>query len=364
MTPANRSGMVRAMVEEHKTTALAILTIRNEAAFLLDWIAHHKAVGFDRFVVFSNDCRDGTDLMLDRLAKMGHVDHHPNPGPYDQRGIQFTALKTAAKLETVRQAAWIMVLDIDEFVNIHTGDGTLGALHQALPEATAIPLTWRLFGNAGQRHYVDQPIPDLFTRAAPLDLRWPWRTAMFKTLYRNDGVYRKPGVHRPRDPDKTRLAQARWFDGEGREMEGDIKTRRIFSHFGRSNHALAQLNHYPLGAMESFILKADRGRVNRADQPLGMDYWVERNWNTHEDTSIARYRTASTAIKAELMQDRTLHDLHSKAVSWRKTRFHELLKDETSRALFGRLLMTPPSEPLPAEAAQFLLRHAMAAQSD
>ena len=46
---------------------LAVLTVRNEAAFLLEWLAHHRAVGVTDFLVFSNDCQDGTDAMLDRL---------------------------------------------------------------------------------------------------------------------------------------------------------------------------------------------------------------------------------------------------------------------------------------------------------
>ena len=40
-------------------------------------------------------------------------------------------------------------MDIDEFVNIHVGDHTLGALYAALPDADAIAITWRLFGNNG-----------------------------------------------------------------------------------------------------------------------------------------------------------------------------------------------------------------------
>ena len=55
----------------------AILTVRNEGAFLLEWLAHHRAVGVTDFVVFSNDCDDGTDLILDRLAAMGLIHHHP-----------------------------------------------------------------------------------------------------------------------------------------------------------------------------------------------------------------------------------------------------------------------------------------------
>ena len=47
--------------------ALAILGVRNEGAFLLEWLAHHRATGFTDFLVFSNDCEDGTDAMLERL---------------------------------------------------------------------------------------------------------------------------------------------------------------------------------------------------------------------------------------------------------------------------------------------------------
>ena len=206
----------------------AILTVRNEAAFLLEWLAHHRAAGVTDFLVFSNDCQDGTDDMLDRLAQMGWLTHERNNGPYDKRGIQFTALKTAEKHPLVKKADWLLPLDIDEFVNIHTGDHTLPALIAAMPDATAIPLTWRLFGNNGQVRYEDKPVTETFTAAAPTVMHWPWRAAMFKTLYRNDGTYKKLGVHRPRQPDDSRLPNARWFDGSGRELDDRFKTRRIF----------------------------------------------------------------------------------------------------------------------------------------
>ncbi|KNG92396.1 glycosyltransferase family 2 protein [Pseudaestuariivita atlantica] len=340
---------------------LAVLCVRNEAAFLLDWLAHHRACGFTDVLVFSNDCEDGTDQMLDRLSEMGWLTHIRNDGPYDKRGIQFTALKRAETLDIVQAADWILALDIDEFVNIHVGDRTVPALLSALPDATAITLTWRLFGNAGVERYADSPVPQVFTRAAPEIMMWPWRSAMFKTLYRNDGTYRKLGVHRPRNPDKSRLDAARWFDSEGRELDEQFKTRRLFSNYGQPLYRLAQLNHYPLGAMESFVLKADRGRAVHSDHTLGLDYWVERNFNTDEDRSALSLAGVDD-IRAELGADPELRALHAGAVAWRKARFEELLAEEPFRALYGRLLMTPPSTPLPRKAAQFLQDHARAAQ--
>ncbi len=339
-------------------THTALLCVRNEAAFLLEWLAHHRAVGFDDFVIFSNDCDDGTDRMLDRLAQIGWLTHVRNDGPYDQGGIQFTAMKAAAKMDAVKCAEWLLPLDVDEFVNIHAGDHTVQALHAVLPDADAITLTWRLFGNAAQVRYADTPVTETFTKCAPVEMYWPWRSAMFKTLYRNNGTYRKPGIHRPRDPDKARVGQSRWFDGQGRELDDKFRTQRIFSNYGRDNYGLVQLNHYPLGAMESYVLKADRGRAVHSDDLLGLDYWVERNWNTDTDTSIDALKPARDAVLAELKADTTLADLHTAAVQWRKARFEQLLRQEPFRALFGRLLMTPHSEPVPLNAARFLTHHA------
>lgn len=339
-------------------THLAILCVRNEAAFLLEWLAHHRATGFDDFLVFSNDCADGTDTMLDRLAQMGLLTHIRNDGPYDKGGIQFTALRKAAKMAQVKQADWILPLDVDEFVNIHTGDHTLSALHSAVPEASAITLTWRLFGTSGHARYEDTPILDTFTRCAPAVMHWPWRASMFKTLYRNDGTYRKPGVHRPRDPDTEKITQARWFDGAGRALPDDFRTKRLFSNYSQDNYALVQLNHYPLGALESYVLKADRGRAVHTDDLLGLDYFIERNFNTDEDTTIQALAAPRGAELAALMSDPKLAALHAQGVNWRKTRFAELLQQEPFRALFGRLLMAQPSLPVSADAARFLIRHA------
>ncbi|MGR3378619.1 glycosyltransferase family 2 protein [Salipiger abyssi] len=341
----------------------AILCVRNEGAFLLDWLAHHLSCGIDHVVALSNDCADGTDTLLDRLAELGHVTHIRNDGPYDRGGIQFTGLKRADRCEAVRAAEWLLPLDVDEFVNVHVGARSLPDLIAALPDADAITLTWRLFGNAGVLRYQDSPVPEQFTRAAPVRMVWPWRSAMFKTLYRNNGIYRKLGVHRPRNPDPARVDGARWFDGEGRALDAQFRTRRIFSNYGRSNYALAQLNHYPLGAMESYVLKADRGRAVHSDHMLGLDYWVERNFNSDEDRSILALAPQVAERRAALAADPQLAELHAAAVAWRKARFEALMLEEPYRALMGRLMMTPPSRPLSPQGARLLHGYANSARA-
>lgn len=341
--------------------ATAVLCLRDEGAFLLDWLAHHRVVGFSHVVICTNDCSDGTDRIADRLEALGGVTHLRNDGPYDRGGIQFTALKRAGKLKPVRQADWLMALDIDEYVNIHAGGHRLTDLIAALPEASAITLTWRLFGNAGELGYRDAPVTQVFTRAAPAVMHWPWRAQMFKTLYRNDGSFRQLGVHRPRGLREGR--QVAWRDCEGRALDLQDHDRRVFSPLGQRNTRLAQLNHYALGAMESFVLKSARGRAVHSDDRLGLDYWTERNFNTEEDRSVLRLADEVADERARLAADPALARLHAAAVAWRHARFKELMRQEPARALFGRLLMTPPARPLPPDLAARLLEHAPRATS-
>lgn len=349
------------MTEPRSDRILAILTVRNEGAFLLEWLAHHRACGFTDFLVISNDCQDGTDLMLDRLQDLGNVVHLRNDGPHD-RGPQWSALKLANGHDLRHRADWIAVLDIDEFVNIHAGDHTIGALLSALPEADAITLTWRLFGNAGIRDFVDRPVREQFTRAAPAVMGWPWRAAMFKTLFRNDGTYARLGVHRPRGPDKARLDGFRWFDGSGRRLGGAFLRARVYSDYGRDNYRLVQLNHYALGAMQSYVLKCDRGRANRDASAFDLSYWVERNFNQVEDRSILALDGAVRAHLSALKSDPDLAALHDRAVAWRQQRFEQLMTQEHWRALFGRLIMTPPSRVLTPEEHALITGHALRAR--
>lgn len=338
--------------------ALSILGVKNEAAFLLEWLAHHRACGFGDFLVYSNDCSDGTDLMLDRLQQMGWLTHVRNDGPHPE-GPQWSMLKAADKHPLTRKADWILFSDIDEFVNIHAGDRSLSALMTALPEATAIPLTWRMFGNAGQIEITDTPVTEAFTLAAPATFAWPWRAQLFKTLFKNDGTYRKLGVHRPRNPDPERIAQARWFDGSGRALPASMHMGRIFSDYTTDSYGLVQLNHYALGSMQNYLVKADRGRANRDASGFDMSYWVERNFCEVEDRSILALD--SRALRDALHADPELARLHHAALDWRRARFETLMQEEPWRALFGRLLMTPPSKTLTQAQAAPLLRHTKAA---
>ncbi|MEM8752397.1 MAG: glycosyltransferase family 2 protein, partial [Pseudomonadota bacterium] len=57
---------------------LIITSMKNEGPHIVEWVAYHRVIGFTDFLVYTNDCEDGTDAMLDRLQAMGVLAHERN----------------------------------------------------------------------------------------------------------------------------------------------------------------------------------------------------------------------------------------------------------------------------------------------
>ncbi|MDH3263607.1 MAG: glycosyltransferase family 2 protein [Paracoccaceae bacterium] len=303
-------------------TVLIVTAMRDEAPYLLEWVAYHRLIGVDRFLVFSNDCADGTDAMLDRLEAMGLVCHVRNDD-YARKGVQWTALDRARKHPETEAAEWILVSDVDEFLNVRAGAGRVGDLIAAVPEADAIALTWRLFGANGIVGIDDAPVIQQFTRAAPFPCHAPWQASQIKTLFRNAGLYRKLGVHRPKERAKGK-AEPTWVNGSGRRLGPDFLDMQVITYGAAAGMDLACLNHYSVKSAEAFLVKAGRGLPNRARKPIDIGYWADRNFNAVEETSIQRHLPELGAALEELRADTVLGRLHEAGLAWHRARAAEI----------------------------------------
>lgn len=341
---------------------LIVTTMRNEAPFLLEWIAHHRAAGVTDFLVYSNDCADGTDRMLDRLDREGVVVHRPRLAA-GERSVQWQALADASDHPLRRAADWIAVLDCDEFLNLRAPLATIPELIAAAGPADAIALRWRLFGHDGRVAFTDAPVTGQFLSAAPDPCPYPLPASFFKTLFRAcrfDGL----GVHRPRAA--TAPEARRWVDGGGRALPPGLAAAQGRIHLWGlpTGTGLVQLNHYAVRAAESFMIKRDRGLPNHRGRAVDLDYWVERNFNSVRDDSIARMAPATAAEAARLRALPGLADLHAAGVAWHRARFRTLMRRPDEARLFGRLLLAGGSATLSAAAAHRVLAAMTAAVRD
>lgn len=301
-----------------------VTTMKNEGPFILEWIAYHRAIGFDDFLVYTNDCTDGTDTLLELLQSRGIVQHRENPFPGTDLKPQHAALQAAENEPLVRKAKWIACMDVDEFINIKTGDGTLDDLFAALPKANMISMTWRLFGNSDIHDYQDRPIIGQFTRCAPEFARKPHQAWGFKTLFQNMGIFRKLGVHRPKGLNSQLWDQINWVNGSGKPLPKEHYRNAWRSTAETYGYDLVALNHYAVRSAESFLVKRDRGRVNHVDRDQGLAYWFRMNNNAAEEQSITRMLTALEKELAALRADPEIAAMHDHCVRMHRAKIAKL----------------------------------------
>ncbi|MFB9149886.1 glycosyltransferase family 2 protein [Roseovarius ramblicola] len=308
-----------------------VTPMKNEGPFILEWVAHNLAIGADVIAVFSNDCTDGSDALLDRLDAMGKVRHFDNSSP--RPAPQRRAYRRFLAMDLAGHDDWVIPVDADEFINVHTGDHSLRALTGAVPEARTLSMTWRLFGNAGVVTYEDGFLTDQFTRAAADMTRRPPQAWGLKTMFHR-GLWGHIGVHRPKRPTVESFEALHWVNGSGRPMPGRYMEGSWRSGPDSVGYELVQLNHYALKSCESYLVKKARGRAHHGGEALGLEYWQKMNQTRIEDRSIDAIRPAKAAIHDELLSDPELRRLHAACCA----RHREMIAGLRARPDFDALM--------------------------
>jgi hypothetical protein len=322
--------------------------MKNEGAFILDWVAYHLSIGVAQFLVYTNDCDDGTDAIWRRLAEMG-VGAHVENDRIRARGVQKTALMRADDHPLVVEAEWLGCLDVDEFINVKHGEGRLDDLLAAAPDADMFMLAWRRFGAARIPQYRDAPVLEQFTRAAPEICPYPFHNYGAKSLWRRDAGYQRIGVHRPLDLAES--AAPKVVNAVGAPLER-YRDKGLWLNQTNAGYAGAQVNHYSLRSAESYLVKCMRGLPNSKITQLDLAYWAERNFNAVEDVSIHRRLPAMREKLAELKTDATLARLHDAAVAWHQQAIQTALADPALLKLYLTAIITETITAAPRFAAK------------
>lgn len=296
------------------TRTAIVTTMKNEGPFILEWIAYHQAIGVRDFLVYTNDCDDGTDAMFDLLQSKGIVQHRQNPFREVDLKPQHAALQAAEQEPMIQKADWIICMDVDEFINIKVGQGHLRDLYKVVGDANMISCTWRLFGNSDLDHFEDEYTLRMHVRCAHEYSPKPHQAWGFKTLFRNNGVFKKFGVHRPKGLRPQLWDQIHWVNGSGKQipkMEFRNSWRSTVTTYG---YDLVSLNHYAVRNAESFLVKRDRGRVNHVDRDQGEAYWFRMNNNATEELSIQRHIPMMEDKFRQFMADPEIAAQHHRCV--------------------------------------------------
>ncbi|MBY6152619.1 glycosyltransferase family 2 protein [Vannielia litorea] len=321
----------------------SITPMKNEGPYILEWVAHNRAIGLNDMLVFTNDCTDGTDQILERLDEMGLVRHMPNPSIlHTNPRHHIILIRYINEVLRLRRSDWVTNLDADEFVRVNTGGGRLEDLFNALPEAHCITMSLQTFGNGSVDEIApgDKLVTETFTRRGDSSRH----RSPVKYLARGDFPWLKFNNNSPQIAEED-LDRVNWVNGNGtplpRELIAEPFKGMKAVHTGFD---LVEVAHYTIRSYQGFLLQRDRGSANplkgQTETVLNMEdamkYWRRFNRNDVEDTSFSALPGLRDAVD-ELLKDPELKRLHEAALAWHRNRAQELMQVPEYRELYDTI---------------------------
>ncbi|MGR3661469.1 MAG: glycosyltransferase family 2 protein [Paracoccaceae bacterium] len=326
----------------------AITRVGNEGPFLLEWIAFNRIIGVTDFLIYSEDAEDGSAPLLDTLQDNGIVQHIPLSSMRPR--MRNKHLKHARQQDIVAHADWVWIATVEEFPNIHTGNGTLPDLINACGNPQAISLSHQYISNDDIQDFEDTPVTGQFMHSHNPDLWGEHLSIDAKTLVRNDFPLHYYGAYRPffkADAVKGRLPV--WKDGSGRDVPKQYMTAsnplRIRQFPAAGARHFATLNQYALRSVDSFLVKSAAGDPSGDNQVFDARFWQDRNDDSYFDDSILRYIPRLEAELKHLKSDPKVAGYHHATVALHNDRIEKLMADRAFASLRVHLL-TSPKTPL------------------
>lgn len=217
--------------------------VRNEIRAIVEWLAHHKALGFTEVLIYDNDSTDGTTEVLTALDEAGELVHLPWPHSVGERP-QRLAYEHARKHS---DADWIAFFDADEFLVLQHDARVGDLLARLAPDVSAVAVNWIVFGSGGQERYRAVPVIERFTDTLPADAA---ANRTVKAIGRRANLS-GTGIHR------VSVATGRYVMPSGRDAMFDGLTAVVAPEV-----SVAALHHYAVKSRLEFEEKRARGHAN------------------------------------------------------------------------------------------------------
>jgi glycosyltransferase involved in cell wall biosynthesis len=254
-------------------TCTACLIVKNEAPYLLEWIAYYDQLGFDKIVVYENNSTDNSLEILQHLDKCGIIETRP------WKTGATSSPQISAYADALRKIStdWIFFVDCDEFLVLHnTSLKTFLEPFDARPEVSAVAVNWRIFGSSGLKTYEEGLVIERFVMASEPDFP-PNRHV--KSFVRAKDVGAVVHMH---------LSDVKGLVVGPDGVPASFTQRGITAAVDIS---IAQLNHYYTKTPEEYLIKRNRGQAGEGENSVHK-YWYNDETFTGHDRNDVEDRSA------------------------------------------------------------------------
>lgn len=218
--------------------------MKDEERYVPEWLAYHRALGFDEILIVDNDSGPagrGQLLALERAGLMRRLRWATQPNAHNQHLAYMLALRAAT-------TDWVCYLDIDEFLVLHEDRDVGGFVARFADDVSLVSLNWRVFGSSGHRRHSPEPS----------FLRFPWAARADHPINRHLKYFARAAQVIEPYPHSAAMRGGRSVDAAGVEIAIEAHS------WGPISHRIAQVNHYVLRSRDEFDAKLRRGRISEA----------------------------------------------------------------------------------------------------
>ncbi len=253
---------------------IAICAIfKDEAPYILEWLAFHKMIGVDLFVLYDNGSSDGGPDLVRRSSFERNVTLIDWP----MAGGQIPAYQDFCSNHASRYD-WVAFVDLDEFIVPASGSSIRDLLmRKAYAEYSAILLQWLVFGPSGHQDKPHGLVIESYTSRLPEDFP---ASRHVKSLVRGKAV-----TGAGTTPHIVNV------NGPTCNTRGE--TVLSYAEQPVECHDVMAINHYFTKSREDWLAKLRRGKADATDPTANpyrdqIFYDVERD-ATVQDTRAARF---------------------------------------------------------------------------
>jgi hypothetical protein len=137
---------------------------RGRAAYLLEWIAFHQVVGFERFIIYSHGPDPEQEALLDCLTRVEPSISWHRMG-HEWKVPQLKANRHSWRVHG-KEVDAMAFIDGDEFLYSPHGELRDTVTQLLIPEASALGVYWLIYGSSGHLDEPDGLLLEQFTRHA------------------------------------------------------------------------------------------------------------------------------------------------------------------------------------------------------
>lgn len=241
---------------------VVITSMRNEAEYILEWVAWNIHIGFDKIIIFTNNNDDNSIDILKKLKKTGYVDYFELSPPPNSRP-QMYAFNKGLEWCHENKPSWVMCIDADEYLFLKNNKNISDYLNSMPEDTDAIAFNWKIFGSGDIKDKgIGTTIERFLMRAND---SYPIHS-QFKSIFRyHEDIVR---FHH-RAFYKRGIENTKYLYSDGKELTNNAKK----AGFSKSDNYItfrdAQLNHYTTRSLAELHMKMQRGN--------GFDPTLEKN---------------------------------------------------------------------------------------